>query len=124
MYEIKVKAAFEAAHRIVGYPGKCDRLHGHNWTVEAAVCGEELDALGMLIDFKELKAALKEILAELDHQYLNELPPFTQGTNPTAENIAQYIFTVLEEATCLGNNCRLAAVTVWESPDSCVTYRR
>ena len=41
MFEIHVSAEFEAAHRVVNYPGKCDRIHGHSWTVEAVVTGTE-----------------------------------------------------------------------------------
>ena len=50
MFEIKVKGEFDAAHRVAGYPGKCDRLHGHSWTVELSVTGQQLDELGMLVD--------------------------------------------------------------------------
>ena len=96
MFEIKVKAEFEAAHRIAGYPGKCDRLHGHNWVVEAAVRGCRLDSLGMLLDFKELKKALKEEVSQLDHRYLNELEPFGVALNPTAENLAHWICDHIE----------------------------
>ena len=62
MYTLKVEGAFEAAHMVNGYPGKCARLHGHNWVVEAVVKGRELDELGMLVDFKIIKKALKETL--------------------------------------------------------------
>ena len=62
MYELKVEGAFEAAHQIPNYPGKCARLHGHNWVVEATVKGTELDELGMLIDFKKVKKALADVL--------------------------------------------------------------
>ena len=68
MFEIKVNAEFEAAHRIAGYPGKCDRLHGHSWTVEISAVGNELDELGMLVDFKKVKQAAMEILDRMDHQ--------------------------------------------------------
>ena len=66
MYTLKVEGAFEAAHRVVNYPGKCDRLHGHNWKVEAVVRGTELDELGMLVDFKAIKNALKGVLDRFD----------------------------------------------------------
>ena len=52
MYTLKVEGAFEAAHHINDYPGKCARLHGHNWVVEAVVKGRELDELGMLVDIQ------------------------------------------------------------------------
>ena len=98
MFEIKVSAEFEAAHRIAGYKGKCDRLHGHSWTVEAAVTGTRLDELGMLVDFKLVKGRLRELLETLDHMFLNDLEPFSAGINPTAENIAKYIYSEMAKA--------------------------
>ncbi|MBR1647609.1 MAG: 6-carboxytetrahydropterin synthase QueD [Selenomonadaceae bacterium] len=121
MYEISVRAAFEAAHFINGYNGKCSRLHGHNWTVEAVVCGENLDKLGMLVDFKILKAELKKILDEFDHRFLNELETFA-AENPTAENLARNIFRKLSTSEIFSASTKLFAVKVHESPNSCVTY--
>ena len=121
MYEIEVKAAFEAAHYIDGYAGKCARLHGHNWEVVAVVRGEQLDKLGMLIDFKILKAELKKVLDEFDHRFLNELATFT-AENPTAENIARQIFRKLAASDIFSASTKLFAVKVQETPNSCVTY--
>lgn len=122
MFEIHVSAEFEAAHRVAGYNGKCDRLHGHSWTVEAAVVGERLDKLGMLVDFKVVKGRLRELLEALDHQYLNELPAFGDGHNPTAEHLAQYIYEEMARAEFFNNNVRLKHIQVWESPKSSVIY--
>ena len=73
MFEIHVSAEFEAAHRVAGYPGKCDRLHGHSWTVEAVVAGDKLDELGMLVDFKLVKGKLRELLeAEFEARLEND----------------------------------------------------
>lgn len=121
MFEIEVSAAFEAAHFIRGYDGKCARLHGHNWKVEAIVHGEELDKLGMLIDFKILKAELNKILDDFDHRFLNELETFTED-NPTAENLAMKIFKRLAMSEVFNGSTKLYAVKVHESPNSCVTY--
>ena len=121
MYEITVCAAFEAAHFISGYDGKCARLHGHNWRVEAIVRGTELDTLGMLIDFKILKAELNKILDEFDHRFLNELDTFKEE-NPTAENLARKIFERLSLSEIFNGSTKLHAVKVHESPNSCVTY--
>ena len=122
MFELTVKAEFEAAHQINGYKGKCQRLHGHNWSVEAIVEGRELDELGMLIDFKILKAELNSVLDELDHRYLNELEIFAKK-NPTAENLAQIIFEKLSASEIfLKSKAKLKAIRVYESPKSCVTY--
>ncbi|MBQ1875992.1 MAG: 6-carboxytetrahydropterin synthase QueD [Selenomonas sp.] len=122
MYKLKVEGAFEAAHQVIGYPGKCARLHGHNWVVEAEVCGKELDELGMLVDFKVVKKALGDVLDRFDHRFLNELKPFSDGVNPTAENLARIIYGELSEASICQGTVHLAAVTVFESPKSSVTY--
>lgn len=121
MFELSIKDDFGAAHRIVNYPGKCNNLHGHNWIVEAVVYGKELDELGMLVDFKKLKKALKEILAELDHHYLNELPAFTEE-NPSAENLAAYIYHKLEQHENIMNKCRVKFVKIWETQNSAALY--
>ena len=121
MYEISVRAAFEAAHFLAGYEGKCSRLHGHNWTVEAIVRGERLDRLGMLVDFSVLKSELKRILDLFDHRFLNELE-FFETENPTAENLARKIFKRLSMSEIFYGSVKLQAVKVYESPNSCVTY--
>ena len=121
MYELSVKSEFEAAHFIKNYPGKCARLHGHNWTVEALAQGSKLNELGILIDFKVFKSELNKILDELDHQYLNELEIFATK-NPTAENIAKEIFDKLSVSEIFTDTTKLTAVKVYESPKSCVTY--
>lgn len=124
MYTLKVEGAFEAAHQLPDYPGKCARLHGHNWVVEALVKGRELDKLGMLVDFKTVKKALNNVLDRYDHRFLNELVPFNTGVNPTAENLARIIFTELEDNEAFTAEVQLAAVTVFESPKSSVTYTK
>ena len=124
MYTLKVEGAFEAAHNLNGYPGKCAQLHGHNWVVEAIVKGRELDELGMLVDFKDIKQTLKDILERFDHHYLNELAPFKDGVNPTAENLARIIFEELAGNEIFKRDNVLAAITVFESPKSSVTYTK
>ena len=121
MYELTVKSEFEAAHHIKNYAGKCARLHGHNWAVEAIVQGDTLNELGILIDFKVLKSALNKVLDEFDHQYLNELEMFADK-NPTAENIAKEIYDKLSTSEIFSGTTNLKGVRVYESPKSCVTY--
>jgi 6-pyruvoyltetrahydropterin/6-carboxytetrahydropterin synthase len=94
LYEIFVTTQFAAAHALSGYPGDCARLHGHNWGIEVAVRCAKLDALGMGLDFGDLEAGVKEILQGLDHYHLNELTAF-QGVNPTAENLARFLYLEL-----------------------------
>lgn len=122
MYEITILADFEAAHCLPDYPGKCSRLHGHNWRIEVAVTGSQLDKLGMIVDFRILKQEVGQVLNTLDHYYLNELEPF-RHVNPTAENIAKYLYDELSKNELLSSNNRISWVKVWESPQSAVTYR-
>lgn len=122
MFELIIIVDFEAAHFIREYPGKCSRLHGHNWQVEVTVSGNQLNHLGMLIDFRELKEEVNKVIVNLDHYYLNEIEPFCT-INPTAENIAKYIFESLSVNPIFGGNVKIHLVKVWESPRSAVAYR-
>jgi 6-pyruvoyltetrahydropterin/6-carboxytetrahydropterin synthase len=116
MYRLRVQSRFDAAHKLVGYEGKCSRLHGHTWNVEVFVIGEDLDKTGILLDFRTLKEKVKEITKRLDHSYINELEEIG---NPTSENIARYIY---QNLSGLPANIRLEKVRVWESPDSWSEY--
>src|SRR3989338_7004910 len=91
MYEIRVKAAFSAAHNLKNYRGKCERLHGHNWAVEAVFAYSVLDKSGMAVDFRIAKKALRDVAERLDHAYLNDLK-LLKRINPTSENIAKFIY--------------------------------
>lgn len=122
MYELLVKVDFEAAHRVVDYPGKCNRMHGHNWTIDVTVFGTELNELGFLVDFKDLKAAIDElVISKLDHYYLNDLDAF-KTMNPTAENMARFIYQELKKSELFHSTVTLKSVRVWESPKSAVLY--
>ncbi len=125
MFEIAVKTRFAAAHFLSGYNGSCASLHGHTWQVEAAFAGRDLDHTGMLLDFKEVKEKIRNIIQELDHVNLNDLTPFIKGRedNPTAENLARYIYRRLKlEFSAHEPYVRLTAVKVWESPDASALY--
>ena len=88
IFEVYVKSHFSAAHSLRGYLGDCARIHGHNWMVEVFVKCTELDSIGIGIDFRDIRAAVREVLARLDHSDLNELPLFREE-NPSSENIAK-----------------------------------
>lgn len=121
MFELTTLAEFEAAHSLRNYPGKCHRLHGHNWKVEVTVQGNKLDELGILIDFKLLRQKVNDILNQLDHFYLNEIEPF-KDCNPSAENIAKYLYHELTRDLQV-KDIVVYQVKVWESPKSAVAYR-
>ena len=120
MFELVLKTHFAAAHNLRGYHGNCERLHGHNWHIEVRLESAKLNKLGMVMDFRDVKRLLNDILATLDHRYLNEVPPFKKA-NPTTENIAKFIFEELSKA--LPRGLRPSSVTSWESQGCGVTYR-
>ena len=120
IYEIKVLAGFNAAHRLVEYQGKCENLHGHNWKVEVVISSRQLDKCGMVMDFRRLKDELNSVLDRLDHTYLNDLPDFKK-TNPTSENIASYIYSKLNQLI-KEKRVRLKEVSVWETETSLARY--
>lgn len=96
MYDVTVKTGFSAAHQLRLYDGKYENLHGHNWSAQVTVEADELDAMGVGIDFVKLKQMVEEILSKLDYQNINEIPPFDE-LNPSAENIAHWLFLKLKE---------------------------
>lgn len=118
-YELTIKADFGAAHHLRQYKGKCERLHGHNWKLDICLTAERLSDEGMLVDFVDAKAAIREVLGKYDHYNLNEVPPFDR-LNPTSENIARVIAEGVQ--SILPDGVRVTRVTAWES-DSCgATY--
>jgi 6-pyruvoyltetrahydropterin/6-carboxytetrahydropterin synthase len=96
IFEVYVKSHFSAAHRLVGYPGDCARVHGHNWIIEVFVRCAELDSIGIGIDFRDIKTAVKAVLSDLDHSDLNDLAAFKEE-NPTSENIARFLYKELSQ---------------------------
>jgi len=120
MYELTVESGFSAAHRLRDYQGKCENLHGHNWTVEVTIGSKQLDNRGMVIDFRKIKEKLGRVLDRLDHTYLNELSEFKK-INPTSENIAGYIYSRLKNLI-RGEKIIVKKVSVWETEDSSATY--
>ncbi len=119
MFEVRVEADFAAAHFLKDYHGKCENLHGHNYKVYAHVRGSSLDAGGMLMDFTEIKKALREVCNSLDHTNLNDREIFKQ--NPSAERIAMFIYNSLVEkipSLALGNKSYICAVDVFETETS------
>ena len=121
MFEVSIDYSFAAGHALRNYKGKCENTHGHNYKVRVTVAGEKLDSAGLLLDFVDLRRAVGKIVDRLDHQFLNELPPFDQ-LNPSAENIAHYFSRELEPQLN-EDGARLQSVTVWETDTSFATYR-
>jgi len=119
MFKAKIRDSFSAAHSLRGYQGDCERLHGHNYRVEVVVASATLDQVGIVMDFRDLKAALKSVLDEMDHHYLNDLAIF-QDCNPSAELIARHIYARLKGM--LPSGTVLSEVAVWENENCCALY--
>ncbi|MFH0731455.1 MAG: 6-carboxytetrahydropterin synthase QueD [Candidatus Omnitrophota bacterium] len=120
-YEITVESSFSAAHRLKGYKGKCENLHGHNWRIQATFTKKSLDKIGLVMDFNDAKKILEQALFELDHKDINKIGVFKK-CNPTSELIAKFVFKKIEKA--VANKARLEKVSVWETPTSCASYSR
>ncbi|MGH9509622.1 MAG: 6-carboxytetrahydropterin synthase QueD [Terriglobales bacterium] len=123
MFEVTVERSFAAGHYLRNYKGKCEKPHGHNYKVKVTLQGRDLDAAGLLLDFKDLKDVVRTMIERLDHQMLNELEPFNT-LNPSAENLARYFYQ--HAGTRLGmitdGRVRVKDVTVWETEDAAATY--
>jgi 6-pyruvoyltetrahydropterin/6-carboxytetrahydropterin synthase len=121
MFEVSVEYSFAAGHALRGYKGKCENIHGHNYKVRVTVEGEKLNSIGLLMDFSDLRAALKELTERFDHHFLNEIEPFKE-TNPSAENLACYLGTELQRRI-KDQGLNVNNVTVWETETTSASYR-
>ncbi|MBI5075053.1 MAG: 6-carboxytetrahydropterin synthase QueD [Nitrospirae bacterium] len=120
MFELSVEVSFSAAHQLREYKGKCENMHGHNWKVQVSVMAETLNEIDLAIDFHDLKRMAKEVIAPLDHAYLNDIFPFTEK-NPSSENMAKWIFDSMKKKIT-DERVRVSAVSVWESDTASATY--
>jgi 6-pyruvoyltetrahydropterin/6-carboxytetrahydropterin synthase len=125
MFEVSAEQTFAAGHSLREYKGKCENVHGHNYRVRVTVEGEQLNRIGLLVDFVELKKHMRAIIAKLDHQFINDLEPFTT-VNPSAENLAKYFHDELASLVETHNGTapvRISEVTIWETDTSIARYR-
>jgi 6-pyruvoyltetrahydropterin/6-carboxytetrahydropterin synthase len=121
MFEVSVEQTFAAGHALRDYRGKCENVHGHNYRVLVTIQGPELDSIGLLVDFVELKKLMNTVIDRLDHQFINDLAPF-DAINPSAENMAKYFYE--EIAAGLGvSPVRVSEVKLWETDTASATYR-
>ena len=121
-YEVMIERNFSSAHQLRGYKGKCENLHGHNYKIEIYAKGAELNNIGLLIDFVELKKAADDVVKYLDHRNLNELPPFDEELNPSAENVAKFILEYLN-GQISDERVSIYKVRCFETPTSVATYQ-
>ena len=122
MFEVTIEETFAAGHALRNYKGKCENVHGHNYRCQVTLEGADLDEIGLLVDFVELKRVVHSVLDRMDHQWLNEFPPF-DVLNPSAENMARYIYQQVAEGLRPRDGVRIALVRLWETDTAHATYR-
>jgi 6-pyruvoyltetrahydropterin/6-carboxytetrahydropterin synthase len=122
MFEVTIEETFAAGHALRNYRGKCENVHGHNYRCQVTLEGAELDDIGLLVDFVELKRVVHGVIDRMDHQWLNEFPPF-DVLNPSAENMARYIYEQVTEGLKVREGVRIAHVKLWETDTAHATYR-
>lgn len=137
MYFLKTSASFDSAHFLAGYNGKCANIHGHHWSAEITFAGDtlqqEYEKRGMLIDFGDIKKAVRELADSLDHSLIYEENTLKAATvkaleaenfrliavpfRPTAENFAEFFFRSLTE-----KGLPVKSAAVYETPENCAVY--
>jgi 6-pyruvoyltetrahydropterin/6-carboxytetrahydropterin synthase len=122
MFEVTIEETFAAGHALRNYRGKCENVHGHNYRCQVTLEGAELDSIGLLVDFVELKKVVHGVLDRMDHQWLNEFPPF-DVLNPSAENMAKYIYDEVSEGLKTRQGVKVGAIRLWETDTASATYR-
>ena len=123
MFEVAVEQGFASAHALRNYKGRCENIHGHNWKVQVVIQGERLDDTGLLVDFIDVKNLMAGIIDRIDHQFLNEIPPF-DVVNPSAENIAEYFCQkMIEGLQGTPVPIKVTEVKIWETDIQSATYR-
>ncbi len=120
MFEVSVEETFAAGHSLRNYRGKCENVHGHNYRVQITVEGEDLNSIGLLVDFADVKRAVRAVVARLDHQFINDISPF-DTVNPSAENMARYFYDEISKSLPPGP--RIREVKIWETDITSATYR-
>jgi 6-pyruvoyltetrahydropterin/6-carboxytetrahydropterin synthase len=121
MFEVTVEETFAAGHALRNYHGKCENLHGHNYRIQVTLQGAELDSIGLLVDFVQVKKSLQTVVDRLDHQFLNDLAPFDK-LNPSAENIARYFYDEISGGLSDDGRVTLRQIKIWETDTTSATY--
>ena len=121
MFVVTVQAHYDSAHYLRNYKGKCERMHGHRYVVEVALATDKLDKAGIAFDFVDVKRELRAIADYLDHENLNELPPF-DVLEPSAEEQARWIYQELKRKLPAAMSEAVLFVKVWETPTQYAMY--
>jgi 6-pyruvoyltetrahydropterin/6-carboxytetrahydropterin synthase len=119
MFTISVETSFWASHQLALPEGSKEPVHHHNWLVSAGLSSDELNSMAVVMDFRELKAMLDDIVSDFDNRALNEISYFRQN-NPSAENVARYIYEKLRAK--LPEGVKLQNIKVVEEPGCAANF--
>jgi len=111
VFAISVEMSFAASHQLALPDGSKEPAHSHNWSVTAEVACESLDEMGVVMDFRQLQAALADIIAPFDNSRLDAIDYFQKNAE-SAENVAKYIYEKLSGR--LPEGVRIAGIKVGE----------
>jgi 6-pyruvoyltetrahydropterin/6-carboxytetrahydropterin synthase len=121
MFTISIQTHFRASHQLILPAGLKEDTHSHNWLVTANVSSNKLNAIGVVVDFHRLKAIVDKIVAEFDNISLNKTDYFRRN-NPSAENVAKYIYGKLELK--LPKGLKLRSIKVEEEPGCAAEFTK
>lgn len=130
---------FDSAHRVIGHENKCKYLHGHRYVLEVRAIADDLDHLGRVADFGELKTIIKSWIDEhLDHNVILSIEDKHLGldiakttkqkvyylkNNPTAENIALHLLQDIIPELLAGKPFKVSKLKLYETPNCYVTVK-
>ena len=121
MFVVSVQAHYDSAHFLRNYHGKCEKLHGHRYVVELALAAPELNESGIAYDFVDIKKHLRALADHLDHENINDLPPFDE-LEPSAENQARYFYQEMRRLLPGPMGDAVLYVKIWETPTQWAIY--
>lgn len=121
MYEITIERVFSAAHALRLPDGSIEPMHGHNWQVQVTVSAAQLDAMETVMDFHILEQSLDQIMARVHNRNLNDIEPFVETFNPSAERVAEWIGK--EILIGLPDGVSLESVQIEEAAGCFATWR-
>ena len=139
MYILESEESFDSAHFLADYDGKCKNIHGHRWTIRVSICGDKLQEKGafkgMIVDFRDIKMELKNLIDYFDHSLIIEKNSMRKITlsalktdgfriievnfRPTAENFSKYFYEYFEK-----RGFDVEKIMVYETTNNCAAYTK
>ena len=113
MFTISAERHFQASHQLIMPDGSKEPVHSHDWVVTANLNSEKLNNMGVVMDFRALQAMIDKTVAAFDNTALESISYFQQN-NPSAENVAKYIYEKLRIE--LPDGVKLLNIRVVEEP--------